>query len=113
MQSALILALTLIGLRGSHERAAPTIHDAPSGARSRVACSQGTSGGSDATATHPGGTPASAAGSGIAAGHTFTFTFTVKCLNPTKYWGMAPYVFTYTLATNTLKGSYGVTWHRS
>jgi len=194
MQSALMLALTLIGLRGSCERAALTMHDAfparaaelpvPHGARAEVAMRQrpilagillgcaimvafsacapsvttqklppthtppiavsatpvggpfpgrwqstdkdgslqtlGITGNAallsvtyhDTVATVCGGTPASAAGSGIAACYTLTLTFTVNCLNPTKFWGTAPYVFTYTLATDTLKDNYGITWHR-
>jgi hypothetical protein len=66
----------------------------------------------DTVATVCGGNPATATGSGIAAGYTLTLTLSVNCLNPTKFWGTAPYVFTYTLATDTLKDNYGIIWHR-
>jgi hypothetical protein len=66
----------------------------------------------DTVATVCGGNPAMATGSAIAAGYKLTLTMSVSCLNPTKYWGTAPYIFTYTLAADTLTDNYAIIWHR-
>ncbi|HEX6121688.1 MAG TPA: hypothetical protein VFY89_00935, partial [Ktedonobacterales bacterium] len=66
----------------------------------------------DKVATVCKGTPATASGPGTVASNKLTVTLVTDCLNPQKFWGNAPYTFTYAQGADTLTDNYSITWHR-